>query len=143
MVLYTCCSEQVARAVVQDRFRLTSTAIGDLTDNMIPRLCEIEWTGPAVDVASLDGIRAAGLPDTYPSGIDKSVTQARGADWHRDGHQSVVCRSASMWRIGWTAWSGLHEAWSELAVFVERAKRRPTLVRCRDDLEWLLPEGLK
>lgn len=51
--------------------------------------------------------------------------------------EGVVCRRASLARLGVESGPGPHEAWSELAVYPERAKRPPDLLRRRSDLDWL------
>jgi hypothetical protein len=115
--------------------------IGDLTDDRLPQLCEVEWHGLPVDVVSAEGIAEAGFPAEYPENVDKLVTQQRGFEWHEAGAEGVVCRSMSLVREGVADWSGDHQAWSELAIFVEKCFAKPVLVRRRADLEWLLPDS--
>jgi len=143
MVLYTCCSEDVARTIVQERLKNAGATIVDLNDAAKPQLCEIGWSGQPVDVASSDGIAAVGLPSEYPEAVDKSTTQQMGREWHADGKEGVVCRSASMWRMGQSSWPQPHNSWAEVAIFVERCKTEPELLRRRRDLEWLLPRALR
>jgi len=112
--------------------------IGDLSDERIPHLCEIEWRGSAVDVISSAGLVAAGLAEGYPVGVDKAATQAKGAGWHKEGREAVVARSMSLARLGIVDWSGDHAGWGELAIFVDNAKVKPVLRRRREDLEWLI-----
>lgn len=141
-VLYTACSEEVARAVVQDIFAVMGAGIADLTDEALPQLCEIDWAGSPVDVATPEGVSAAGFPSEYPDRVATTTTQAHAIEWNRNGLDGVVCRSASMWRLGLSNWLGDHESWSELAIFTENATQSPSLVSRRDDLEWLLPDDL-
>ena len=137
-VLYTSCSERVARSVLRDRFRLSAAMIGDLTEDRLPQLCEIEWRGSAVDVISISGIDAAGFEQDYPKGVERAVTQAKGAEWFQEGLEAIVARSMSLVRLGSTDWSGEHIDWAELAIFVDNVQMRPVLRRRREDLEWLL-----
>ncbi|HZU27245.1 MAG TPA: RES family NAD+ phosphorylase, partial [Bryobacteraceae bacterium] len=98
--LYCCCSETVARAVARDVFRLAAVDIDDLQDAFLPQLCEIIWRGEVVDVASAEGVLAAGLPSEYPIGSDKSETRSLAAVWHAGGFSGIVARSASLMRLG-------------------------------------------
>ncbi len=116
--------------------------LDDFIDAGLPQLCEVAWTGRVVDVASDHGVREAGFPSNYPQRVGYGDTQAKGAEWHSGGHEGVLCRSASMSRLGWNDWSGQHEGWSEAAIFVENAVQDPALVNRRRDLEWLLPDSL-
>jgi len=137
--LYSSCSESVARAVTRDVFRLAGIELADLQDVMLPQLVEIAWAGEVVDVASSEGVAAAGFPLDYPIGIDKTQTRAVAKTWHGVGAAGVVGRSASLMRLGFRSWDGDHEAWSETAVFVNNSSLRPTVQRRRTDLDWLAP----
>jgi len=142
-VLYTCCSVEVARAIVQDIWRDEfSISQEDLLDAVFPNLCEIDWSGPVVDVASEQGVKEAGFGYTYPEGVDKAETQAKASEWHGNGHEAVLCRSASRFSLGWRDWSEPHERWGELAIFVDNAGAEPVLISRRTDREWLLPPEL-
>ncbi len=142
-VLYTCCSVEVARAIVQDVLRDEfAVSEEDLLESALPNLCEIEWSGTAVDVASEHGVSEAGFGSAYPEGVDRAETQAKAAEWHEDGEEGVACRSASMYGLGWRDWSEPHLRWGELAIFVENATMKPALIRRRTDREWLLPPEL-
>jgi len=134
--LYVCCSEPVARAVTLDILGFAGLVLDDLLPAVRPQLVEIGWSGPVVDVASAEGVAAAGFPASYPRGIAYGDTQPAAAVWHRAGREGVVCRSASLLRMGVREWSGPHERWSELAIFVANAARKPSLLRRRADLEW-------
>jgi|HubBroStandDraft_1064217.scaffolds.fasta_scaffold59773_2 RES domain-containing protein len=140
--LYCSCSERVARAVVRDVFRLAGIESADLQPGMLPQLVEIDWTGDVVDVASPEGVAAAGFPPDYPVGIEKTQTRATAKIWHDSGAAGVVARSASLMRLGfhrWDGWDGDHEAWSETTVFVDNSASRPTVQRRRNELDWLVP----
>jgi hypothetical protein len=113
--------------------------MADLQDAMLPQLIEVTWTGELVDVASSEGVLAAGFPADYPIGVDKERTRAAAKTWHGNGASGVLVRSASLMRLGLRTWDGGHESWSETAVYVNNAPRRPTLLRRRTDLEWLMP----
>jgi hypothetical protein len=140
--LYCCCSERVARAVTRDIFRLAAIEMADLQDAMLPHLVEIGWTGEVIDIASAEGVVAAGFAPDYPLGVDKALTRSAATTWHRDGAAGVLARSASLLRLGLRTWVGSHEHWSETAVFVNNAPRRPTLLQRRSDLDWLMPDGI-
>lgn len=137
--LYCGCSERVARAVARDIFRLAGIGLEDLQDAMLPQLVEIAWAGEVVDVASPEGVAAAGFPLDYPVGINKTQTRAAAKIWHGAGAAGVVGRSASLMRLGLRSWDGEHEAWSETAVFVNNSPHHPMVQRRRPDLDWLIP----
>lgn len=139
--LYCCCSEAVARAVTRDRWRLVGVEqAAELQPAYRPQLVEISWSGEVVDVAFQEGLASNGLPASYPDGVDKGVTRERAASWHADGvAEGVLCRSASLHRLGFARWEGAHERWSELAIWVDRVGRKPELLRRRNDLDWLHP----
>jgi len=135
--LYSCCSETSAKAVARDRFNLAAVALDDLQPDAHPQLFELEWRGSVADVASPEGLSAAEFPASYPEGAPRERTQLRAAEWRRDGLQGVVCRSASLFRLGFSDWSGDHARWGELAIFVDIAQTQVTLRRKRADLDWL------
>lgn len=137
--LYCCCSVPVARAVTLDVFDLAAVVIEDLQPHVRPALAELSWSGQAVDVASQDGVAAAGFPPAYPDGVDKDQTRRAAYQWHESGHEGVVCRSASLWRRERerTSWEGRHEQWSEVAIFTLKAANEPREERRENDLAWL------
>jgi hypothetical protein len=137
--LYCCCSPRVARAVTRDVLRLAGVEPQDLQPAYRPRMVEVLWRGEVIDVASPEGVRAAGFPTDYPRGVDKAETRRAAGRWHRAGAEGVVCRSASLARLGFADWSGDHERWGELAIFPENAERAPKLGKGHDDLGWLAP----
>lgn len=136
-VLYAACSERVARAVVIDVFRLAAVELDDLMPEAQPALVEIDWRGQVVDVASPEGVAAAGFAPDYPAGAGRDATQLTGVRWHDGRHECVAARSASLGRLGFARWEGEHAAWGELAVFVANARTQPRLLRLRRDLAWL------
>lgn len=135
--LYTCCSEIVARAVALDVFRIYSLVLEDLPPSTRPELVELGWQGEVVDVASVEGIAGAGFPAAYPEGASRTETQQSARGWHEAGREGVVCRSASLARMGFSAWPGSHEPWGELAIFVQNVRHHPRLIRRRADDRWL------
>lgn len=135
--LYACCSERVARAVALEVFRIYSLVLEDLPPSTRPQLAELGWQGEAVDVASAEGIAAASFPATYPESVSRSATQRAAAAWHEEGREGVVCRSASLARLGFSDWQGSHEPWGEVAIFVQNARHQPRLIRRRADDRWL------
>lgn len=135
--LYTCCSEKVARAVALDVLRFHAVMIEDLHPLVRPELAEIAWQGEVVDVASAEGVARAGLPATYPEAVSRSETQQLASAWYEAAREGVVCRSASIARLGVSGWQGGHEAWGELAIFVQNAHRPPQILRRRKDDRWL------
>jgi RES domain-containing protein len=139
--LYCSCSERVARAVTRDVFRLAGIELADLQDAMLPQLVEVAWEGEVIDVASPEGVAAAGLPPDYPDGIDKTQTRAAAKIWHGSGAAGIVGRSASLIRLGLRSWDGDHQAWSETTVFVNNSSLRPIVQRRRVDLDWFSPAG--
>ncbi len=139
--LYCCCSQLVARAVTRDILRFAGVEMEDLLPAYRPRLVEVDWTGEVVDVVSVEGITAAGFAVAYPDGVPKDLTRRAASEWHQQGDQGVACRSASLWRMGFSEWSGPYSRWSELAIFTRNCRAKPHLVSHRDDLDWLVPEG--
>jgi RES domain-containing protein len=135
--LYTCCSEFSARAVARDRLRLAALEVNELQPAARPQLSELEWSGRVVDVASAEGIEAAGFAPGYPAGVAHSETQPRAEEWFGRRREGILCRGASLARLGFSDWSQPHERWGELAVFVESAAKAVTLRRTRTDLDWL------
>lgn len=139
--LYCCCSVPVARTVALDVFDLAAVVIEDLQPDVRPALAALSWSGQVVDVASRDGVAAAGFPPTYPDGVDKEHTRRAASQWHELGHEGVVCRSASLWRRERerASWEGGHEHWSEVAIFPVKAANRAREEGRQDDLTWLHP----
>jgi hypothetical protein len=135
--LYCCCSEGVARAVTRDLLGVAAVDAEDLQPAYRPQLTEIGWSGEVVDVVSPDGVAAAGFPADYPARVDKAATRAAAEGWYGDGAEGVCCRSASLHRLGRTHWTGDHRGFGEVAVYLDNARRQPSLDRRRDDLEWL------
>ncbi len=132
--LYCCCSEQVAVAVAEDVFANAGVNLSDLQPEYRPQVARISWTGDVVDIITAKGIEGVGLPIGYPVGVDKSQTRNLAEQWVKNGSEGVVCRSASMLKKGFSNWNGNHEPWGELAVFVSKAKTRPSLMS-RHDLD--------
>jgi RES domain-containing protein len=136
--LYCCCSERVARAVVEDRLRRLAVELADLTPDAQPQLAEIDWTGTVVDMVSEAGIVANGFPRAYPVGVELADCQRAATVWQAARREGVVCRSAALHRLSREArWEGDHQAWGEVAVFTRKAHEAPALRRLRDDLDWL------
>jgi len=135
--LYCCCSERVARAVVRDLFRAVGVEMDEIQPEYQPQLADITWSGRVVDVSTPEGVTAAGLAGDYPRDVLGEQTREAAARWHSSGAEGVVCRSASMSRAGLVRWTGPHEAWSELVIFVDNAARKPELLRRREDEDWL------
>jgi len=137
--LYCCCSERVARVVAIDRFLCAAWRIEDIQPAQLPRLVEFHWTGHVVDVATDEGVSAAGFDASYPGGSNKEQTRKLAAQWHAQLAQGVVCRSASMWRLGFSRWLEPHEQWSEIAIFVRNCDKseQPRDLTRRPDLDWL------
>lgn len=136
--LYCCCSEAVARAVALDVLDYAGLRLEELQPAARPELAEIAWEGSVADAATPEGLAAAGLPPEYPRHVSRHETRRLAARWHgADGVDGVVCRSASLARLGVERWAGGHEGWSELAIFADRAAHRPRLRRRRSDLDWL------
>ena len=137
--LYACCSERAARAVALDVFRASGIELGDLHADVRPALVEIEWSGTLVDVASSAGVGAAGFPATYPTGVSTTETQRAATAWHAAGLEGVLCRSASLARLGFSEWQDPHQPWGEVAIFPRNAAHPPRRRRRRADPDWLLP----
>jgi RES domain-containing protein len=137
-VLHACCSATVARALARERLDQAGVVLDDLQPDAMPQLVEIGWEGRVVDVVSAEGVAAAGLPPDYPRGVGHERTQPLGKSWHKARRAGVVCRSATLGRSAFSAWSGAHETFSEVAIFVDHA-RRPKLLGRSSDTAWLVP----
>jgi RES domain-containing protein len=135
--LYACCSPAVARAVADDIFRVSGVVLEDLQPDAVPALHELSWRGELVDAATPAGLAAAGLPSTYPAGVSKADTQRAASGWHAAALEGVVCRSASLARLGFAQWTEPHEPWGEVAIFTRNAKRPVRRQHTRGDLAWL------
>lgn len=136
--LYACCSLAVARVVVLDRLGFSSITLEDLTPDARPMYVEVRWSGQLVDVVSPDGIAAAGFPAAYPQGVEKTDTRRAAAAWHAAGLEGVLCRSASIARLGLaTGWVLPHEPWGETAIFTRNTKRTPRPGRKHVGVRWL------
>ena len=136
--LYCCLSEKVARAVTLDLFRLAGLELADLRPEVRPQLVAIEWEGRCVDMCMTESITAAGFPPDYPAGVGVAATQRAAAQWRESGFEGVLCRSASLARLGFDHWIPPHERWSEAAIFVETASTPPRLLARRDDFDWFV-----
>lgn len=101
----------------------------DLRPELRPQLVEIGWQGKLADVATAEGIQQIGFPVNYPEGATRRDTQSAATVWHDNGWEGVVCRSASMHRLRYSDWSGSPDRWSELAIFTQRVKQPPKLLR--------------
>lgn len=116
--------------------------LADLTLDITPQLVELEWSGTVVDLASDDGLAAAGLPSTYPEGITLQQCQEAATVWHKQRVQGVLCRSAAIRRIGLPLeWKEPHQPWGEVAIYTRNARTKPTMKRRREDDTWLHPES--
>ncbi len=116
-----------------DLLRRAGVVLEDLRRETQPALAEIKWGGRVVDVASAEGIAAAGATIAN--------TQAKAADWRAAGLRGVVCRSASMARQGFVRWMGDHRGWGELAIFVRSGRSKPILIKRLEDPGWLRAPG--
>jgi RES domain len=123
--LYCCCSGQVANAVAEDILNYAGVDRSDLQPDYRPQLISIGWSGNVVDVVTADGVSTAGFPPTYPAGVDKFQTRKFAEEWFAASADGVVCRSASMLRKGFSNWTGNHENWSEVSIFVDNAVTKP------------------
>lgn len=135
--LYCCGSEAVARAVTLDLFRFAGIVAEDLQEAARPQLAEIEWRGELVDVYSAEGVEAGGFPPEYPSGAGKDQTRAAAERWRRARREGVMCRSASLARMGQTAWPEPAEPRCEVALWPGAWVRKPKLIARREGEEWL------
>lgn len=135
-MLYTACSSTVALGLARDRFATGLIDPEDLMPGDQPELAEIQWSGVVVDVASTAGVAAAGFVPSYSSGVDHAIAQQTGLSWHGARHEGVLCRSASLARLGMTAWSGPCTAYAETATFTEVCTVNPEQVNRRRFADW-------
>jgi len=122
---------------VKDIFRITGATIADLLETAYPQLVEIHWRGTPVDMTAESAIVLAGFSPDYPARVNHSQTRIVAIGWHAGGASGVLCRSASMARLGFNGWNGDHAAWSELAIYTENCTAKPIMLNRRDDLGWL------
>jgi hypothetical protein len=104
----------------------------DLQPEYRPQLVQIGWSGNVVDVVTADGVNTAGFPPNYPAGVSKSQTRKLAEEWFAARADGVVCRSASMQRKGFLNWIGIHENWSEVAIFVDNVATKPAQISRTD-----------
>ncbi len=135
--LYCCSSSKVARAVTIDLFRFAGLQMEDLKPEVRPQLVELAWTGRLVDMATEKGVDAAGFPATYPSGVCRQKTRSAAVRWHTNRWEGVLGRSASLHRLRFSNWSGTPEIWSEIAIFSQRTKTQPRLIRRVSGTGWM------
>jgi hypothetical protein len=74
--------------------------------------------------------------------VGKELTRSFAAACHEAGTEGIVCRSASLARMGLSTWTEPHEPWGEVAIFTRNCKRPPVLLKWREDLNWFLRAGL-
>jgi hypothetical protein len=110
-----------------------------LQEAVQPQLVEILWAGEPVDMITETAIVAAGFLANYPIDSEHRQTQKVAENWHADGAEGVLCRSASLSRFGFADWTGDHARWSELSIYIDNASRKPSLLMRRDDFDWLAP----
>jgi hypothetical protein len=135
--LYCCCSETLASSIVKDIFRITGATLTDLLETAYPQLVEIQWQGEPVDMTAESSIVLAGFSPDYPDRANHSQTRIVAIAWHAGGASGVLCRSASMARLGFSGWNDDHAAWSELAIYTTNCSTKPIVLNRRDDLDWL------
>lgn len=135
--LYCCCSVAVARAVALDIFRTAGVDLEDLQPDVRPEIAEIGWRGDVVDMVTDDGVKAAGFPTDYPSGMSRAATRSSAEQWHAAGAEGVCARSASLERRGFSNWHGDHRRFGELAIFVRNTSVGPVLQQRQRHQDWL------
>jgi transcriptional regulator with XRE-family HTH domain len=119
--------------------RFAGVDLTDLQETAQPQLVEINRSGEPIDMVSEAAIAVAGFSRDYPIGSRHSETQRIATKWHKDGGVGVLCRSASLARLGYTDWTGDHAPWSELAIYTDNSTIRPSVMKRRDDLTWFIP----
>jgi hypothetical protein len=117
---------------------MAGVVLEDLKSEYLPQLVELSWAGRVADVASARGLAAAGLPPEYPERVGKEQTRSLATACHEAVAEGIMCRSASLARMGFSAWTGPHERWGEVAIFTGDSRRAPALVRRGEDLDWFL-----
>lgn len=135
--LYCCCSKQSARAVALEKLSSVGLLLEDVQPPDSPMLVEVEWVGQVVDVASADGVLAAGFTADYPDGTTRDRARLLAAQWFENGHEGIVCRSASLFRLGNRNWHPPHQPWGEAVVYKQNATQQPKSLRKHDDSAWL------
>ncbi len=118
-------------------FRSAGIELEDLQPAVRPQIAEIGWHGEVVDLVTEEGVSVAGFAADYPLGADRTATRSAAVRWHASAAEGVCARSASLARHGYSAWSGDHRRFGELAIYVWNAAVRPVLLRRRRDLRWL------
>jgi hypothetical protein len=81
-----------------------------------------------VDLTTAEGLKAVGLPETYPIGFQTPaayvVTQPIGASLNALGSPGLITRSATA-----AAWDGPMFHWAEVAIFTDHAPTPTVLER--------------
>ena len=132
-VVYLCATVEVARANVYRLLARQPYGPEDLDPESAPVLVRTTVpNGRYADVTTAAGVRAAGLPATYPKeGRGRPVSVARcrpiGVEAYEAGLAGVACRSAA---------PGAPEAGEELAHFVRGRRLRRTSVMSFEDWFW-------
>lgn len=99
--LYLNADVETARANVRQRFAGRPISIEDVDPAIAPHLVEVEIPfGTAADAFSDAGLKALGLPDTYPHGHDETIVphskcQPIGYSAFAAGLNGIDCRSAA------------------------------------------------
>lgn len=127
--LYTFGSLRGARAYAWEKLNRVGVVPGDLAPDSQPQLVWVGWSGRVVDVATDEGVGAAGFAHDFPAGVSWARTQPLARVWHEAQHEGVQCRSATLHRSGESVWAGHPLDWSEVVVFPATAKSPPELVR--------------
>lgn len=95
-VLYLNATLEVARANARLHLAKNGLEVDDLKPGAGPDLVAFSVDLCAVvDIVTGDGVRACGLPDEYPDGVDHPPCQKLGAAFHAAGETGLACRSAS------------------------------------------------
>lgn len=109
--LYLCATVEVAAAVARAQHAGRAIPLFSLRPSRRPQLQSFTVTETRfVDVVTTEGVAAAGLPSTYPYGVDHEKCWPVARQAYSSGEQGIACRSAAECGPGF--WLG-----EELAVF--------------------------
>jgi RES domain-containing protein len=122
-MLYLCANKAVAAAFVRVNFAGEIATLMDLQPDVLPDLLEVDVrSAQFVDATSDAGLRALGLPTSYPVGVGWEQCQQIGQRVYTAGERGIACRSASeATEAGWVG-EELAVCDTQLALVHERSR---------------------
>lgn len=123
--VYLCATIEVAAANARAQHAGRAIGLFDLQPSRRPSLLQVHVPdGAVLDVVTDAGVRAAGLPLQYPSGVGHERCRAIGREaYAQPTLNGIACRSAAEAKLG--HWIGEELAWFDRAAALhENGPRR-------------------